>query len=92
MVAHIQTICDDVSAVQAHSCQSMAQCFLGTQCDGNSRMDSLARIIGIEQQSIAVIRIGDGLECLFLGREEFDQGMRDSACRGKAELIGGIEQ
>jgi hypothetical protein len=92
LFANMDAVGNYIAAIQADGRKCVAIGFLRTQGDLDGRLDSDAWIVGVEQQGVAVVGAGDGLECFFFGGEEFDQRVRDGAGSGQAIFEGGIEQ
>src|SRR5690242_5847661 len=73
--SYILTIAHDVSTIESNSREYVTKCLLRSQCHLNGGMNGLTWIIGIQQQGIAIVGLGNGCKGLFLGGKEFNQGM-----------------
>src|SRR6266699_4993090 len=62
LFTHIDAVSNNITAIEAHGCERMSECFLRAQGDTNGYIDCLTRIVGVEQKSVAIVSCSDGFE------------------------------
>ncbi len=82
----------EIPTVQPYGGELVSQTFFNVMCDLDNRRDRVGDIVGVEQNRVPVVRFRDCQERVGFIGEQLNQCVRDRACRGDAEALGGSNE
>ena len=91
-VSDVARIAAQVATVESDRGQYVAEPVARGVRDGDRGVDGDARVVGIQQQRVAIVGIGDRLEGFVLGVEQLDERVRHGAGRRQSEAKGCAEK